>query len=348
MKNLLIASSVLAMSAGFAQADAKTTFGGTLAFGIAINGTGNGGKGDNGDSVLPNNQYHVYSTINLVATIAGTSDYGLSFGTSIDFSAGPDYALADDDGFNDNDGSWASPAIFVTGSWGTVTFKSNDIDFYNSDAFNGGGDGTLITNQGVDTLATNSGDFKYEGTWGGLFTGLVVDIETGDASGKVSYTLAGVDLSADYSVDSNPANPSGGLWDVNLGYNWQTFNFTLGADNDNSDHDYSTDYFVKVGTTFAGIDGYVQYNNHSQNQMCDRSVTPAVCTANPEAATWDIGATYTTGPLSLTATAENITDANGGPVKWTATTSYALASGVAFQAGLNYTGDAMVGATFSF
>ena len=56
MKNLLIASSILAMSAGFAQADATTSFGGTLAFGIAINGTANGGDSDSSDSVLANNQ----------------------------------------------------------------------------------------------------------------------------------------------------------------------------------------------------------------------------------------------------------------------------------------------------
>lgn len=352
MKNLLIASSILAMTAGVASAqDRGVSFGGNLSFGIAVNGTANGGDSDASDSVLANNQWHVYSNINLIATVEGTSDVGITFGTTIDISSGPDYALADDDGFNDNGGdSWSSPTIFVTGTWGTVSFSSNNIDFYDDNAWNGGGNGKLdqsvIPGSGgqLTELTDNTGDFKYEGTWGGFFMGLVVDIESGDASGRVGYNLYGVDILADYSMDSNPANDTGALWNVNLGYNWQTFNFALGADNDNSNHDYQTDYFFKVGTTFAGIDGWVQYNMPAEGGVAE----------DPE---WDIGATYTGGPVSVTAVANNIGNANSftGPnggeingIQWTVTGEYALASGVAFQAGINYTGDMMLGAAFSF
>jgi len=346
MKNLLIASSILAMTAGVASAqDRGVTFGGDLAFGIAVNGTANGGDSDFPDSILANNQYHVYSTIDLIATVQGQSDTGLSFGTTIDISSGPDYALADDDGFNDNGGdSWSSPTIFVTGTWGTVSFSSNNIDFYDDNAYYGGGDGLLKDAKGANTQVQNTGDFKYEGTWGGFFTGLIVDIESGDASGQVGYNLYGVDILADYSMDSNPNNPTGALWNVNLGYNWQTFNFAFGADNDNSNHDYNTDYFAKVGTTFAGIDGWVRYNVPASGGVKEDSE-------------WDLGATYTGGPLSLTAEVDNIGNANsfagtnGGTINgimWTVTADYALASGVVVQAGMNYTGDAMLGAKFSF
>jgi hypothetical protein len=349
MKNLLIASSVLAMTAGVASAqDRGVSFGGDLSFGIAINGTANGGTGSGADTVLANNQYHVYSTINLIATVEGTSDTGLSFGTTIDIQSGPSYTLGDDDGFEDNGGTeWSSPTIFVTGSWGTMSFSSNNIDFYDDNAFNGGG-GNTINNGSSNTdnfkSISNTGDFKYEGTWGGFFTGLVVDIETGDASGQVGYNLYGVDILADYSMDSRPSNPTGALWNLNLGYNWQTFNFALGADNDNSDHDYNTDYFFTVGTTFAGIDGFVTYNMPAEGGAKE----------DPE---WDIGASYAGGPVTLTAEANNVGSANSLPGKnggtlnglqWTVTGEYALASGVVVQAGVNYTGDAMLGASFSF
>ena len=354
MKNLLLASSVLAMTAGVAAAqDTGVSFGGELAFGIAINGTGNGGLGDNVDAPgLPNNQYHVYSTANLALTVAGTSDTGLSFGTTLELDAGPSYTLGDDEGFDENDGAWSSPAIFVTGSWGTVTFSSNDIDFYDDSAFNGGGAGLILDNNGVpaggvdvggDPLdpRSNTGDFQYEGTWGGLFTGLIVDIETGDASGKLSYNLSGFELAGDYSVDSDPANSSGGLWNASVGYTWQTFNFTLTSDNDNDDNNVA--YGVKVGTTFAGIDGFVKYNF---NPEVGATATDPLVTSY---ATWDLGAAYSNGPMTFTVEANNITEertVNG--IEWTVTADYQLASGVVVQAGTNYTGDAMLGAKFSF
>ena len=326
MKHLLIASSMLALTAGFAAADTSTTFSGTLMFGIANNGTGNGGKSDTttntftGDSVLKNDTYHVYSNIDLIATIAGTSDMGLSFGTSVDVSAGPSYALADDDGFNDHDGTFSSPAIFVTGAFGTVTFKSNDIDFYDDSAFNGGGDG-------------GSGDFKYEGTFGGFFVGLITDIETGDMSAKTSYNLMGVALSADYSMNG----ASVALWNASAGYNFSMFNFALSADNDTDSND--VEYGLKLGATVVGVDAFVKYNFH-----------PNLADGTVQEASYDVGATYTSGPITLTAVANNVTEANGtvNGIEWTVSGDYAMASGVTFQAGMNYTGDMMLGAKFAF
>jgi len=318
MKHLLIASSMLAMTAGFAAADTSTSFGGTLQFGIGINGTGNGGEGDFPDSTLANNTYHVFSNIVLVATIAGTSDWGLSFGTSVDVSAGPDYVLANDDGFNDNDGTFSSPAIFVTGSFGTVTFKSNDIDFYDDGAYNGGGDG-------------GTGDFKYEGTFGGFFIGLITDIESADMSAKATYNLMGFDLSADYSMDADPANTSGALWNAEAGYTFSGVNFVLSAENDTG-NDIS--YGLKLGATVSGVGVWAKYNSNSG-------------TDDPS---YDVGASYVSGPISLTAEADNVTEANGtvNGIEWTVTAAYELASGVTFEAGTNYTGDAMLGAKFAF
>ena len=143
MKKILLATTILAMSAGYAAAD--ITWGGSAAAGIASNGTANGGDANpdgaldaDGVTLLSDDAFHTYSRVNLAVTFAGTSDSGLTFGATFDTTAGRSYALADDDGFEDNGGTFGMPTVFIEGSFGKLAFSTNNYDFY--DDTNGDGD----------------------------------------------------------------------------------------------------------------------------------------------------------------------------------------------------------------
>lgn len=320
MKHLLIAASVLAMSAGYAAAD--TTFTASASAGIAKNGTSNGGTPDPNTASAPwsvDDKFHAYSNFDIGIAGSGQTDSGLTFGASLDFSAGESYALADDDGFSDNDTGGASTAtVFVSGTFGKITFSAENIDFFNSDVANGGG-------------ALGTGDVKYEGTFGGLGVGLIADIESGDMAVQGTYTLAGIALSADYNQDST----ADAIWDASAAYTMGNFSATLSATNDNnigvSGVGYDVSESLKLAYSAGGIGAWVKYNTN----------------ATPDAASFDVGGSYASGPMSVTLEADDVSQANGN-VQWTVTGAYDLGGGLSLNAGTNYTGDVMVGATMSF
>jgi outer membrane protein OmpU len=320
MKHLLIAASILAMSAGYAAAD--VTWSASASAGIAKNGTSNGGTPDPNTASAPwsaDDTFHAYSNFDITVTATGQTDSGLSFGASFDASGGESYALDDGDGFSDNDGTFGTPTIYVSGTFGKITFSAENTDFFNSDATNGGGAG--------------DGDVMYEGTFGGLGVGLVADIESGDLAVQGTYTLAGIELSADYNQDSTAGAQA--IWDASASYTMGNFSATLSATNDNnivgSGGTYDTSESVKLAYSAGGIEAWVQYNTN----------------ATPDAASVDVGGSYTSGPMSITVEADDVSQANG-TTAWTVTGSYDLGGGLSLEAGTNYTGDVMVGASMSF
>lgn len=331
MKHLLIAASVLAMTAGYAAAD--TTFSASASAGIAKNGTDNGGDADPNTASAPwsvDDKFHAYSNFDIAIAGSGQTDSGLTFGASLDFSAGESYALADDDGFSDNNSGGADTAtVFVSGTFGKITFSAENTDFFNSDVSNGGGD-------------FGTGDVKYEGTFGGLGVGLVADIESGDLAVQGTYNLAGIALSADYNQDLSVGYEA--IWDVSAGYTMGNFSATLSATNDNNISStpvvpgpttvgtYDTSESLKLAYSAGGIGAWVQYNTN----------------ASPDAASYDIGGSYSSSPMSVTLEVDDVTAANSPVAKWTVTGAYDLGGGLSLDAGANYTGDLMVGATMSF
>lgn len=318
MKHLLIAASILAMSAGYAAAD--ISWSASASAGVAKNSTSNGGAADPNTASAPwstDDAFHAYSNFDIVVTATGQTDSGLSFGASFDASGGESYALADDDGFSDNGGSFGTPSIYVSGTFGKITFSAENIDFFNSDVANGG--------------AVGDGDVKYEGTFGGLGVGLVADIESGDLAVQGTYTLAGIALSADYNQDST----ADAIWDASAGYTMGNFSATLSATNDNnigtSGVGYDVSESVKLAYSAGGIGAWVKANSN----------------VSPDATSFDVGGSYASGPISVTVEADDVTSANGD-VAWTVTGAYDLGGGLSLEAGTNYTGDVMVGAAMSF
>lgn len=160
MKHLMIAASVLAMSAGVASAD--ISFSGSAAAGVASQAGG---------------AFATYSSVGLDVTYAGQTDSGLSFGATFGMSAGTSYTLGDGDTFAAESGAFGMPEVFVSGDFGKITISDDNFDFF--DDTNGGG------------------DVKYEGTFGGFGIGLIADVDSPSAfSGSASYTIAGIALSA--------------------------------------------------------------------------------------------------------------------------------------------------------
>ena len=161
MKKILLATTVLAASAGAAMADGHIVWGASAAGGIASQAGGN---------------FETYSSANLAVTLSGTSDSGLTFGATFDTTAGRSYTLGDGDDFADEGGSFGMPTVFIEGSFGKLAISDDNYDFY--DDTNGGG------------------DVEWTATFGAASVGVIADIDTNEASAKVGYTAGALAINA--------------------------------------------------------------------------------------------------------------------------------------------------------
>jgi outer membrane protein OmpU len=201
MKKILLATTVLAMSAGFAAADVKVS--GSASMGVA--------RDAGGDAEIYNS-----GELDFGATV--TSDAGVEFGMSTSVSFGNAYGFADDDGFSANDGTIGAPTLTAKGTFGTLTFSDDGVDNLYSDA--------------------TSGDLGYSITAGDLSVGVVLEVngltadgdDVGTAedaqdidwSASVGYTVSGVTLSM--ATDSSTAASA------SIGYTMGAITATVGTD----------------------------------------------------------------------------------------------------------------------
>ena len=164
MKKILLATTMLVGTAGFAAADGHITFSGSAAAGIASEAGG---------------PFETFSSVGLDVTFAGSSDTGLEFGATFGTSAGRSFDLGADptEAFADEDGAFGMPEIFISGSFGRVAFSDDDYDMF--DDANGGG------------------DVKYTGTFGAFSVGLIADVDASEFSASADATFAGVTVHAD-------------------------------------------------------------------------------------------------------------------------------------------------------
>lgn len=226
MKNILLATTFLVATTGFAAAE--ISFGGSAAAGIATNGLDNGGLANPDGS--PDETYQTYSFATLDVMFTGETDSGLTFGADFGLTTGKAYYLADDDGFADEAGDFGMASIWVDGAYGKLTIADDDFDFF--DDTNGGG------------------DIMYEGTFGAITVGLIADVDA-DAFGDPNFSLA-LDyaagaLSAHADVDTYE------IWNVSAGYTFGSFTATIGT-NEVEDH------FIKGEYSANGIGAFAQYN----------------------------------------------------------------------------------------
>jgi outer membrane protein OmpU len=176
MKKILLATTVLAMSAGFAAADVKVS--GSASMGIANDGV--------------HDAFEVYNSGELDFAATVVSDAGVEFGMSTSVSFGNSYSFGDgEDAFGSEAGTVGAPTLTAKGAFGTLTFANDGVDNLYSDA--------------------TAGDVGFAYTVGDLSFNLVSDVDQSNEdddlqenigwSASVGYTVSGVALS--YATDSS-------------------------------------------------------------------------------------------------------------------------------------------------
>ena len=193
MKNLLIATTALVATAGFAAAD------------VTLSGAANVGVFNNGfagaDTIM-------YNNVSVTAAMSGETDGGLTFGASLSIRAGDNVDLDVGDlqtneatelelTASDDLSATSLGNIYVSGDFGKLTFDNNGIDNLMDDGF--------------------VHDVSYAGTFGALAVSATANIDGGpqladggDFSVKLAYSADG--LSASVVTDDSSD------YDATVGY----------------------------------------------------------------------------------------------------------------------------------
>jgi len=196
MKKVLLATSALTLSAGFASAD------------VSMSGSGGAGVfGANGADLS------VYSGVDLGFALSGASDNGMTFSASLDMGGGQtldtgDFELDTQDmGTDDN----VSVAIGVAGL--TITLSQDGVDDLYDDDIAGDigisgamGDLTYSIVTGLEDADPTSLSIGYSA---GAISGSVATSDEGDASNvTVSYAMGDITISAESDTDRAGADTS--------------------------------------------------------------------------------------------------------------------------------------------
>ena len=237
MKNLLIATTALVATAGFAAAD--VTFSGAANFGVintggtaavaavAATATTNAVVAAN---AVPAGDTVMYNNVSVTAAMSGETDGGLTFGSSLTFRSGDDVDL--DVGDITNAGALGATSlgnIYVSGDFGKLTFDNGGIDNAHNDDY--------------------SHDVMYEGTFGAVSVTVTADIDGADQgtaavaaaaavadAGGVQGTNAVAAVFAEPAVDGN---------DYSIKISYSTNGLTLnGATDDGGEYDVTAAYAI--------------------------------------------------------------------------------------------------------
>ena len=196
MKKVLLATSALTLSAGFASAE------------VSMSGSGGAGLfGANGDDLA------VYSGADLNFSLSGASDTGMTFSTSIDMGAGKTLDPGDFELDGQNMDTDPTPVITIGVSGVTITLAQDDIDDLYDDDKKGDigvsgamGDLTYSIVTGLEDGDPTSISVGYSA---GAISGSVATSDDGDASNvSISYAMGDITLSAESDTDRTGADTS--------------------------------------------------------------------------------------------------------------------------------------------
>ena len=196
MKKVLLATSALTLSAGFASAD------------VSMSGTGGAGVFGAAGADLS-----VYSGVDLGFALSGASDNGMTFSASLDMGGGQtldtgDFELDTQDmGVDDN----VSVTIGVSGL--TIVLSQDGVDdLYDDDkagdiGISGAmGDLTYSITTGLEDADPTSLSVGYTA---GAISGSVATSDDGDASNvSISYAMGDITISAESDTDRAGADTS--------------------------------------------------------------------------------------------------------------------------------------------
>jgi outer membrane protein OmpU len=195
MKKVLLATTALTLSAGFASAD------------VTWSGTGGAGVfGANGDDLS------VYSGVDLGVSLEGSSDT-MTFSASLDMGSGSTLDAGDFelDGQDQEGSATMSVSIGVAGL--TIDLGQNEVDDLYDDDMQGDigisgsmGDLSYSVVTGLEDDDPTSISISYSA---GAISGSVATSDEGDASNvSVSYDMGDIDITAESDTDRTGADTS--------------------------------------------------------------------------------------------------------------------------------------------
>lgn len=184
MKKILLATTLLAGTAGFASAEGHITFSGSASAGVySVGGAA----------------FDAFVGAGLDVAFAGSTDGGLEFGASFGMTSGDSYNL--DDGYAVGTGAFGAPEVFISGSFGKIAFDGDEVAYTNSF-------GSVDLGLTADVV---TGDITVEVDTDVSGLGLHMDTTTGGAT-NVSATYTTGSLSVEVGADDTS------YWYVTGGY----------------------------------------------------------------------------------------------------------------------------------
>jgi outer membrane protein OmpU len=202
MKKVLLATTILGMTAGFAAAD------------IAFKGSATAGFGsDNGGT------WASYTSFKFGVAATAESDAGISFGASFSATSGTTFDFGGDDTerFDDEDGAFGGPTVFVSGDFGKVAFKVDGFDNYYDD-------GNLLLADRAGTVGEGAHDVEYSLSISDFSVGLRADIDSGESSLTLGYSAGPVALGVNFDDGDN--------WDASVEGTFDAITAGLSVDSD--------------------------------------------------------------------------------------------------------------------
>ena len=250
MKKVLLATTILGMTAGFAAAE--IAFSGEATAGFAsVNGA----------------DFDSYTSMNLGVAATAESDAGISFGASFDVTSGTTFDFdGADSSFADaseNDGSFGTPEVFVSGDFGKVAFAVDGYaDYHNDDE--------------------DLHDLEYTHTIADFSVGVRADIDAGESSLTLGYSAGAVALGANFDDSDN--------WDVSVEGTFDAITAGLGVDSDEVatlSLDYSANG-VSLGLEVDTEDAYTLSAGYEANGL-------SVGASIDQDSVWEVTAGYDLG-----------------------------------------------------
>jgi outer membrane protein OmpU len=196
MKKVLLATSALTLSAGFASAD------------VSMSGTGGAGVfGANGADLS------VYSGVDLGFALSGASDNGMTFSASLDMGGGQTLDVGDFELDTQDMGTDDNVAVTIGVSGLTIELSQDGVDDLYDDDIAGDigisgamGDLTYSVVTGLEDADPTSLSIGYSA---GAISGSVATSDEGDASTvTVTYAMGDITISAESDTDRAGADTS--------------------------------------------------------------------------------------------------------------------------------------------
>jgi hypothetical protein len=136
MKKILLATTILGLSAGYAAADISWSASAGAGLASQVIDPDGSATGSSGEFVT-------YSFMKVGVKGSAETDGGITFSGSMDMTRGTKFNTGGDlgDGFEAKSGSFGMPTIAIGGAFGTISFSDDNFDFF--DDSHAGGDVVL-------------------------------------------------------------------------------------------------------------------------------------------------------------------------------------------------------------